>query len=408
MTSAAIDSVPWRLQIPVYAAGMFSHSLNGMATVVLPLWVLSMETSPLLIGIALGSRYALLTLFSIHSGALMDRMGTRRVMLIFGVAGVVLHLAYPAFPSITAFILLQMMAGLAGSMGWIGSQALVGQIMKGNPTYTGRLSFSLRIGAFAGPPMVGAMWDYLGPWGAFATLAFWGFCAVIAAACLPAPDNGAHQDFRARDLAPRWNDYMDAFRLLAIPAILLVMAVTVMRHTAVSVQHTFYIVWIEQTGISGTLIGVLLSAWAVLGSISALTVGRLSRLVADYWLVIVAVTAQIVLISITPLLSNYTQLLIAMALYGGAMGISQPLMIALMSRSSGDAHQGKSAGLRTTANQLSAAVMPVLVGGIVELVGLEWSFYVVGSILVAGMGWAAYAVIQSPAFGSANVRPDRP
>ena len=87
-----------------------------------------------------------------------------------------------------------------------------------------------------------------------------------------------------------------------------------------------------------------------------------------------------------------------MALYGGAMGISQPLMIALMARSTGEGHQGKSAGLRTTANQLSAAVIPVLVGGVVELVGLEESFYTVGAVLVVIMGMVAYAVSKSPVF----------
>lgn len=390
--------VPWRIQWPVYAAGMFSHSLNGMATVVLPLWLLSLEPSPLLIGVALGSRYALLTLFSIHSGALMDRIGTRRVLLIFGIVGVGLHLAYPALPSIVGFILLQMMAGLAGAMGWIGSQTLVGQLMEGRPTYTGRLSFSLRLGAFVGPPIVGAMWDHVGPWGAFSTLAFWAFCSVVAAACLPADAGKARGPLRAAELMPRGADYVDAFRLLAIPAIALVIAVTVMRHTAISIQHSFYIVWVEQMGISGTQIGLLLSAWAVLGSISALSAGRLARHVPDYWLVIAAVTAQIVLISITPLLFNYALLLVAMALYGGAMGVSQPLMISLMARSTGAAHQGKSAGLRTTANQLSAALVPVVVGGIVELVGLEAGFYVAGGILLAFMGWAARAVARSTAF----------
>jgi len=400
MMSETTHHIPWHVQCPIYAAGMFSHSLNGVATVVLALWVLSLESSPLVIGIALGSRYALLTVFSIHSGALMDRLGTRRVMLIFGAASVGLHLAYPAFPSITGFILLQMLAGLAGAMGWIGSQTLVGQLMKGSPTYTGRLSFSLRIGAFIGPPIVGAMWDYFGPWAAFSILALWAFCGFFAAVCLPSPDKKTRKRVHAADLMPRWSDYVDAFRLLAAPAIALVLAVTVMRHTAVSIQHTFYVVWIEQMGISGVQIGVLLSAWAVLGSVSALSVGRLTRFVSDYWLVIVMVTAQIVLISITPLLFNYALLLVAMALYGGAMGISQPLMIALMARYTGKAHQGKSAGLRTTANQLSAAVMPILIGGIVEIVELEASFYLVGAILVIFMGWVAYAVTRSPAFAA--------
>jgi len=37
-------------------------------------------------------------------------------------------------------------------MGWNGAQTMIGEAMKGNPLYAGRLSFSLRIGHFAGPP----------------------------------------------------------------------------------------------------------------------------------------------------------------------------------------------------------------------------------------------------------------
>ena len=92
-----------RVECAVYAAGMFSHSLNSMAMVVLPLWVVTLENSPLLIGVALGSRYFLLLLLSIHTGALMDRLGTRRVMVTCGIAGAVLHLAYPALPPTTVW-----------------------------------------------------------------------------------------------------------------------------------------------------------------------------------------------------------------------------------------------------------------------------------------------------------------
>ena len=97
---------------------MFSHSLNNMAIIILPLWVLSLEPSAFMVGVALGSRYVFLTLFSIHSGALMDRLGTRRVLLIFGIAAILLHLAYPLFPAISAVIVIQMFAGWAGSMCW--------------------------------------------------------------------------------------------------------------------------------------------------------------------------------------------------------------------------------------------------------------------------------------------------
>lgn len=157
-------------------------------------------------------------------------------------------------------------------------------------------------------------------------------------------------------------------------------------------------VWLDQLGISGTEIGVLTAAWSVLGSVSALSVGRLVRLCADYWLVVLAVAAQIVLISITPILPNYLMLLGAMALYGGSMGISQPLMISLMARSTSKGAHGKSAGLRTTANQLAATAVPPLMGGVADLVGLQASFYLIGGVLILLMILISLAIARSTTF----------
>jgi len=142
-TKEVSNVIPRRWQLGVYAAGMFSHSLNGMAMVVLPLWVVSLDVPPLWIGVALGSRYVLLMLLSIHVGPLMDRFGARRVMLIFGTIGAVVHLAYPPLPWLWPVICLQAVAGLTGSMGWLGSQVLVGQLMRGSATHAGRLGNTL-------------------------------------------------------------------------------------------------------------------------------------------------------------------------------------------------------------------------------------------------------------------------
>ncbi|MPY68605.1 MAG: MFS transporter [Alphaproteobacteria bacterium] len=378
------SGVPWRVQIAVYATGAFSHSLNTMANVAIPLWIVALDTPPALVGLTLGARYILLVVLSIHGGALMDRMGVRRTMIVLGIAGVVLHMAYPLLPWLGPLILLQAAAGFAGAAGWLGSQVFIGQYMKGSATYTGRLSFSLRVCALIGPPVVGIAWDETGPWGAFAVLALWAAAGLLAAIALPR-DPALAARGRASDILPRWRDYADAMRLLLVPAIALVVAVTVIRHSAVAVQQSFYVVWLDQIGTSGVRIGLLMSAWAILGSIASLTAGRLARLFADHWLVIFTVTAQIVLISATPLLPNYGALLVAMALYGGMMGVSQPLMISLMTRRTEKGHQGKSAGLRATANQVASAIMPLVMGLIAAAAGLEASFYIVGAALLAAM-----------------------
>ena len=103
-----------------------------LASVVVPLWVATIESSPLLIGIVLGSRHFLPLFLSIHGGALMDRLGGRRVMIFFGIIGIITPLLFPAMPWIWAVLVLQMIAGLSDSMGWLGAQTLIGHHMRGS------------------------------------------------------------------------------------------------------------------------------------------------------------------------------------------------------------------------------------------------------------------------------------
>lgn len=80
------------------------------------------------IGILIGARSALTFFLAIHGGALMDRLGTRRVMMFFAAATgglAALHLLPPWFPAMTA---MQMLIGFAGNMAWMGAQTILGGI----------------------------------------------------------------------------------------------------------------------------------------------------------------------------------------------------------------------------------------------------------------------------------------
>ena len=413
------ERIPLPIQCAVYASGLFANSLSYMVTLVVPLWVLTLEPSAFMIGVVLGSRNFLPLLLSIHSGALMDRLGARRVMVFFAVICILVPVFYPMLPWIPAVIGLQMLIGLATSTGWAGAQTLIGQVMKGNPIYAGRLSFSIRIGVFVGPPIVGIAWDHLGPWGAFTIMSLWASGLLIASLLLPATHPGApavadagHGDDRENqedgrvgeggkvalgDLMPKLADYIAAFRLMAIPAVVFVVAVTMLRMAGNGIQNSFYVVYLRSIDITATEIGLLLAVASVLGGAGALAIGPVARTFRPHWLLLITVTGSIVLVAITPLLGSFFLLMIASGLRGGTMGMSQPLMISILSRATGRESQGKSVGLRATANRLTATVLPIIMGGIVELAGLEASFLIIGAALVALMALLAVHVKRTPA-----------
>jgi MFS family permease len=396
----------WRLQAPIYAAGFFNGNLFNLVAIVMPLWALSLDASPLMIGIILGSRQALLIFLAIHGGALMDRFGARSVIVVMGLIGVVSMALFPLFPFVAAAVALQMLSGLSESVSWIGVQALVGQAMKGNPTHTGRMTFVARIGGFLGPPLIGGAWDLWAAPGAFAALTGWVAAGLVSAWLVPAFGVGAAETAAATpvekarliDLLPRPSDYLETLRLMASAGVALVVIATVTRQMGSGVQATFYVVWLDRIDISGAAIGTLFSLSSALSAVSALVVGPLARRVSRTWLLLFWVLVSILCMAVTPLLGPYWLIAAVIGLRGVAQGFNLPLLISIMAQSVGPQDQAKAVALRITVNRINALVVPVLMGAIAEVGGLEYSFYVVGAIGTACLFGLAAWVARSPAF----------
>jgi MFS family permease len=391
--------IPLATQMAVYATGTFGNTINNVVTVVIPLWALHLGASPVMIGLIVGARHFLTTIFSIHGGALMDRLGTRRVLIWFATIGAVTPFMFPLMPWLWAVVFLQMIDGLSSSFAWMGAQAQVGQLMRGNPKYAGRLSFTVRFGHLVAPLAAGGAWDLFGPWGGFAVLGTWAIGVLISANALPRPEGtGPQIRLKPADVVPRLADYMEALRMLAIPAIALVVMASTLRMSGQGMHTSFYVVYLEGIELQATLIGALLSVGSLVGFAGALSVAPLARRCPPHWLLLGAVLGGALSVAATPLLGGIFLLLLGFSgLRGGAMALAQPLMISILSKSAGR-NQAKGVGIRTTANRLVSFVVPVIMGGVVELVGLEMSFLVVGAVLTGFALFIAVFIRRTPDF----------
>jgi MFS family permease len=388
MATADRERLPFKVQAAVYSSGLFANSLSSMMNIAVPLWVIALDSSPLTIGLVIGARSFLPLLLSIHGGVMMDSIGTRRVILFFSIIAMITAPLYPALPWIPALIVLQMLNGLAASMGWIGAQTMIGQVMGGSTRHAGRLSFISRMGSVVAPIAVGLIWDLLGPWPTFLFLAIPGIAMWATAKFLP--EQTIKQDAQKpekpariplRDLLPKFSDYVNAFRMLAVPAIAFVVMIALIRISGNGIKSSFYVVYLNEIGLTGTLIGLLSSANSFFGGFGALSVRPLTRIFNAPVLLFTTVVLSIAIISVTPLLGSFFLLMVFACLRGTTMGMSQPLMISIMSKSSGEAKQGQAVGLRTTMNRLATVITPIFMGGIMEVAGIEMSFYITGAIL---------------------------
>jgi MFS family permease len=387
--------IPIRVQAAVYAAALFSAPITNVVAIVAPLWLLELKAGPVAIGFALGSFSVLTLLFAVHGGAVMDRLGARRVMLAFAMMGTVVPFLFPTLPWIWAVFPLQMLMGFAATMGWIGAQTLVGQIMRGRTVYAGRVVAVSWLGNIGGPPLAGLGWDLMGPWGGFAAVSVWAAGGVAAALALPDTGAPSARDgeagattaaprLRLTDITPRLASYRDAFMLLAIPMVAFVIMVSGLRMMAQGIQNSFYIIYLNGEGISGLAIGGLVGAGSLVAAGFSLVVARLEKRIPAPWLLLVTGFGTIFFIAITPVLAGYFVFVAAQAGRGICAGLVTPLMLTSMSHAVGSA-QGKAVALRSTANRLMGLMAPVIMGAMVGLLGLAESFYVMLGLAFASI-----------------------
>jgi MFS family permease len=267
------------------AAGFFTNGVWDMLSIVVPLYAVAAGLSVAQIGLIIAARSVLPTVLSIHGGILMDRWGTRNVLVRLSAASIVLPMLYPASSLFVLLVVLQLILGLASSLGMAAAQTWSLQSSHGDTGVLARYSLVSRIGTFIGPVMVGAIWDMLGPWAAFGCISIWA-AGILASAAYAAParvDQPAGAAARRRSIAdaaravvPRWTEHKDAFALAAIPAVAFVLAVSFFRNAPGAIQSSFYVVYLGDVGYSGTLIGTLVGLSEFFGVLGSLFAERVS------------------------------------------------------------------------------------------------------------------------------------
>ena len=426
------DDVSLKTQLAVYGIGTFSTTTHFMLLVIVPIWARVNMGIPegFTLGIVLGCRPLLSLFLSIHAGTLMDTIGTKRVLYFIGLMILTTPFMYPLLPFISALIVIQLLSGVCDSIGWMGAQTLIGQVMHGRTKYAARLGAVIRSGHVIGPPAVGAVWDFAGPVAAFSLVGLSGVGFLVSVMMLPAisarPAGSAENPetprapINLKSLLPGPSDYIASFKLLASPTIAIVILLGMMVHIGNNIQSTFYIVWLEKyVGIPATLIGFLIAFSSIAAAGGSLAATPLRRRFPAFWVLWTSVFAALILISITPLLGKVAIVAGITGILGWAIeispliaayivfcfvsglrsvsnGIHQPIVITLMLRTVGPNEKGKAIGLRGTMNRVTSMIGPFLLGALAGMVGLEYGFYIIGILSSGAMLWLAWLMLRHP------------
>jgi MFS family permease len=387
-----------RAEFTAYSTAMFSVGLLPMIHVVGPLWALHIGASPFLIGLAVGARSLLPFIFAIHGGALIDRLGVRRVMIFCALLSAALTLLYPLFPYIGALIILQAITGFLHTMGWIGAQTQISQLTRGSAKYMGRFTSVSTFSNFFTPALAGLAWDLAGPWGAFLLLAAWNLLLFLSVTLMPVPAAASlsKEPFLLRELLPSFRNYRAALRLAVVPAIGFVVACSFLLNSLLSMRFGFLPVYMESVGFDGTIIGLMVGFAFLVGGLTALPTARIRRLFAPHWVILGVVSFTALGLGIVPLFQDIAGLSVATIIFGAGAGLGMAFAISLLSTVVSTDQLGLSIGLRITANRFSSFTIPIFAGAVIDAFGIAAGFYATAIVIGVGLLCAALFVMRTP------------
>lgn len=372
-----------RALIATHLCGFFSLSLLQMVALATPLLGGSMGVPAATLGILAGARSLIPLLYSIHIGALMDVVGVRRVMLTFSIVCALLPPLYPLTSSVPMLIVLQLALGLASAIVWMAAQTAIARVSGGETRYTGHFSFITVIGTVVAPLLLGVAWQYGGMWLGYGLISGWGLMLTISALLFVPRRTSSARALDLRDVIPRFAAYRRAWVMLKEPVAAFIMACTFLRLATFGIIESFYPVLLQQDGHAPAVIGTLIAVGNLASSPAALASGWWVRVCRSETAALIAALAlSIAAITVVPLLGSVWLLALSMTIFGFGLGVSLPLILTTLAHGVPLDEQGIAAGLRGTVNRLAAFILPVLMGLIAQIAGVEASFWLVGALLL--------------------------
>ena len=368
----------------IVALTVLAHTGFVGSRIVVSLFAIQRQASPLTIGVLM-ALYALLPmLLAVTAGRLIDRVGTLRPLawsVAVMVGGLVLPAIWPDLPGLycaatligTSFMVIHVSLNHAvGSLGTPADRAI----------HFSWFSLSFSLGGFFGPLLAGFTIDAAGHRAAFLLLAAFPAAALALLhwhrGALPhrhGPRSEAG-DRRIGDLLrePRLRGAFAASALLAMGWDL----------------YTFVTpIYGSGIGLSASTIGIIMGSFAAATFAVRLVMPTIARRLREWSVVTAALLISACAYALFPFVSQVPLLMALSFLLGIGLGCAQPMIMALLYAASPPGRQGEVVGVRTTLLNASHTVMPLAFGALGSaLGGMGPVFWLMSACLLSGSVFA--------------------
>ena len=350
--------------------------------VAVSLYALELGAGALSVGVlaALFSVFPLL--LAVQAGRLSDRFGVR-MPIVLGALVMAAGLVIPLATSGIAWLFLcSSLIGLGHIFFHVSIHNLVGSLGGNGDVVRARTrnfaTFALgsSLAAFFGPSLAGFAIDLAGFRPAFAALAI--------SAALPAAVVLLH-----RALIPAHVTHEDeeqaknAFDLLAIPALRRTLIMSGVTLTGIELFSFYLPIYGRSIGLSASVIGMVLSTYAVAGFIVRSFMHRLAQRYTEVGVLTGSLFVAAAAYFAVPGLADGVLLAAAAFALGLALGSAQPLTIILTYNHAPAGRSGEALGMRIMANKVTQIAVPLAFGGFGAAMGAVPVFLATGVFLLA-------------------------
>jgi MFS family permease len=317
-------------------------------------------------------------LLAVHAGRISDRFGVR-VPIVCGALTMAagLALAYTVSEIHWLFV-CPALIGLGHIFFHVSIHNLVGSLGAEAERTRNFSTFALgsAIAAFIGPSLAGFAIDLAGFRPAFAIL------AVVTA--VPAVVVLVHRSLLPTRVRHEEEEQAkSAFDLLAIPALRRTLIMSGVTLTGIELFQFYLPIYGRSIGLAPSVIGMVLSSYAVAGFIVRSFMHRLAQRYTEVGVLTGSLFVAALTYFIVPGLGAGWSLAAAAFALGLALGSAQPLTIILTYNHAPPGRSGEALGMRIMANKVTQIAVPLAFGGFGAALGAVPVFLATGAFLLA-------------------------
>jgi MFS family permease len=363
---------------PVVLLSMLNSIGQRGGKVAISLYALELGAGAAAVGVLAALFATFPLLLAVQAGRISDRFGVR-IPIVCGALTMAAGLAVAyAVADIRWLFVCPALIGLGHIFFHVSIHNLVGSLGTDAARTRNFSTFALgsAIAAFIGPSLAGFAIDLAGFRWAF------GILALVAAA--PAVAVLVHRSLiPTRVRHEEEQQAKSAFDLLAIPALRRTLIMSGVTLTGIELFQFYLPIYGRSIGLSPSVIGMVLSSYAVAGFIVRSFMHRLAQRYTEVGVLTGSLFVAALTYFVVPGLADGWLLAAAAFALGLALGSAQPLTIILTYNHAPAGRSGEALGMRIMANKVTQIAVPLAFGGFGAAMGAVPVFLATAAFLLA-------------------------